>query len=153
MKNFMKGIIVMFIFASVFACKDIGGEKVLYGDWENRNTSTAEYSNKILRIEKKTDEMKKNKEEYDGTYKMAYVMGNAVVKDSIIEGKWVFRSSYNKDKAGYINAIEMTPNNKELRVQTYEFYFDGSMLNLIDRASNPPSIDSYYKVSGGLKDF
>ena len=143
---------VSVLFGTVVGCKDIGGEKVLFGDWENRNTAGTEYTNKVLRIEKATKEMKADKEnEADGTYKMAYTINGEIVTDSVIEGTWIFRSVYNKDKMGYINSIEMTP--KEGKVQTFEFYFDGSMLMLIDRAATVPTTDSYYKVEGGIKGF
>ena len=101
---------VSVLFGTVVGCKDIGGEKVLFGDWENRNTAGTEYTNKVLRIEKATKEMKADKEnEADGTYKMAYTINGEIVTDSVIEGTWIFRSVYNKDKMGYINSIEMTP--------------------------------------------
>lgn len=152
MKKLIFVLTVSVLLGTVVGCKDIGGEKVLYGDWENRNTAGTGYTNKVLRIEKATKEMQADKEnEVDGTYKMAYTIDGEVVTDSIIEGTWIFRSVYNKDEKGYINSIEMTP--KEGKVQTFEFYFDGSMLMLIDRAATVPTTDSYYKVEGGIKGF
>lgn len=151
MKKFFFFLIVSMLFLSV-GCKDSNGDKVLYGDWENRNTGATEYTNKVLRIEKKTPEMKADKKnEFDGIYKMAFVLNGEIVADSVIEGKWNYLSAYNSDKKGYINQISMTPN--EGKVQTFEFHFDGSMLNLIDRAATVPTTDSYYKVEGGIKGF
>lgn len=154
MKKRMLMAVVLIAAATFFSCKDYGGDKVLYGDWENRNTAGTEYTNKILRIEGKTEEMKKDKEnDYDGIYKMAYMIDKTVVIDSVIEGKWRFLSAYNKDKKGYINQIQMQPDDANLKVQTFEFYFDGSMLMFIDRASTVPTTDSYYKVEGGIAGF
>lgn len=152
MRKLFLVLVVSALFGLFAGCKDVGGDKVLYGDWENRNTAGTEYNNKVLRIEKATKEMKADKNnEADGTYKMAYTINGEIVTDSIIEGTWIFRSVYNKDKKGYINSIEMSP--KEGKVQTFEFSFDGSMLMLIDRAVTVPTTDSYYKVEGGIKGF
>lgn len=152
MRKLFLVLVVSALFGLFAGCKDVGGDKVLYGGWENRNTAGTEYNNKVLRIEKATKEMKADKNnEADGTYKMAYTINGEIVTDSIIEGTWIFRSVYNKDKKGYINSIEMSP--KEGKVQTFEFSFDGSMLMLIDRAATVPTTDSYYKVEGGIKGF
>ena len=154
MKRIFAAFLVLGLAVAGAACKDTNGDKVLYGDWENRNTAGTEYTNKILRIEKETEEMKKDKENtFDGVYKMAYMIGNEIVEDSVIEGKWRFLSAYNKDKKGYINQIQMQPDDANLKVQTFEFYFDGSMLMFIDRASTVPTTDSYYKVEGGIAGF
>ena len=154
MKRIFAAFLVLGLAVAGAACKDTNGDKVLYGDWENRNTAGTEYTNKILRIEGKTEEMKKDKEnDYDGIYKMAYMIDKTVVTDSVIEGKWRFLSAYNKDKKGYINQIQMQPDDANLKVQTFEFYFDGSMLMFIDRASTVPTTDSYYKVEGGIAGF
>ena len=154
MKKRMLMAVVLIAAATFFSCKDYGGDKVLYGDWENRNTAGTEYTNKILRIEKETEEMKKDKKNtFDGVYKMAYMIGNEIVEDSVIEGKWQFLSSYNKDKKGFINQIMMKPDDSSLRVQTFEFHFDGSMLMFLDRSATVPVTDSYYKVENGIAGF
>ena len=84
---------------------------------------------------------------------MAYMIGNEIVEDSVIEGKWQFLSSYNKDKKGFINQIMMKPDDSSLRVQTFEFHFDGSMLMFLDRSATVPVTDSYYKVENGIAGF
>ena len=67
MKRIFAAFLVLGLAVAGAACKDTNGDKVLYGDWENRNTAGTEYTNKILRIEKETEEMKKDKENtFDG---------------------------------------------------------------------------------------
>lgn len=143
-----KFIFVLLVLILLFGCKDLTAKNDLYGVWINRNVESTAYDNKILAFYKFTKEEKKEfGSDFDGTYKTAYVMGTQIVEDSILTGKFKYRSSYIKDKKAFVNGIEMSSENEELLPQSFEFYFDGTLLMFIDRSASVPTFESYLSAT------
>lgn len=139
-------IILSMLFASMLlvSCRDWNSRKELFGLWINRNTGETEYTNKLLQLAEPTEEMKKDlKNSYDGVYKMGYVIDRYVVADSVVTGKWKFQSQWLKDRFGYVNGIELTPDDESKLPQTFQFYYDGSILRFIDQTTEVPRVESF----------
>lgn len=126
------------------SCRDWSSRRELFGLWINRNVGETEYHNKLLLLGEPTEEMKKDlKNSYDGIYKIGYVIDRHVVEDSVVTGKWKFQSQWLKDRFGYVNGIELTPSDESKLPQTFQFYYDGSILRFIDQTTEVPRVESF----------